>query len=242
MKKRYWVTALGLFVSAAMVRLTASPYRFSSAFLSALGIVCLALGLLNTCKRKIFHTIFCIVVLVGVVGMIATGVWIGANMGGTEEMDVEFVIVLGAGVNGSSPSQSLVERLEAAMAYSDAHPDAVLILSGGQGDEENISEAQCMYDYLTSHGVSASRLRMEDDASTTEENLEFSLRLIEAETGESVTEIGIISSEYHLLRASLIAENLGVNAECYPASTQNKLYFCNMLLREIFAVWVTLFP
>lgn len=241
MKKRYWVTALSLFALAALVGLTASPYRFSSGFLAALGVVCLALGLLNACKRKIFHTIFCIVVLVGVVGMIATGVWIGANMGGTEEMDAQFVIVLGAGVNGSEPSQSLAERLEAVMDYLDAHPDAVLILSGGQGDEENISEAQCMYDYLTSHGVSASRLRLEREASTTEENLEFSLRLIEAETGKEVERVGIISSEYHLLRASLIADDLGVEAECYPAETQNKLYFCNMLLREIFAVWFTLF-
>lgn len=241
MKKRYWVSALILFAAAATVGLTASPYRFTSGFLAALGVLRLAFGLLNACKRKIFHTVFCIVVLVGVVGMIATGVWVGASMGGTEDMDAEYVIVLGAGVNGSEPSQSLAERLEAARDYLDAHPDAVLILSGGQGDGESISEAQCMRDYLTARGVSASRLRTEDDARTTVENLAFSLQLIEAETGKSVTEVGIISSEYHLLRASLIAENLGVKAECYPAETENKVYFCNMFLREIFGVWVTLF-
>lgn len=240
MKKRYWVSALILFALAALVGLTASPYRFTSGFLAALGVVRLAFGLLNLCKRKIFHTVFCIIIIVGIVGMIATGIRIGASMGGTENMDAEYVIVLGAGVNGSEPSQSLAERLEAAMDYSDAHPDAVLILSGGRGDGEAVSEAQCMYDYLTSHGVSASRLRMENEASTTQENLEFSLRLIEAETGEKVSRVGIISSEYHLLRASLIAEDLGVEAECFPASTRNRLYFCNMLLREVFAVWTVL--
>lgn len=241
MKKRYWVSALILFATAALVGLTASPYRFSSAFLAALGVVCLALGLLNICKRKIFHTIFCIVVIVGVVGMVATGVWIGASMGGTEDMDAEFVIVLGAGVNGSEPSQSLCERLEAATDYLDAHPDAVLILSGSRGDGESISEAQCMYNYLTDHGVSADRLRLETEAGTTWENLEFSLRLIEVETGREASEVGVISSEYHLLRASLIGEKLGVEVVCYPAETQNKLYFCNMFLREIFAVWAVPF-
>ena len=94
-----------------------------------------------------------------------------------------------------------------------------------------------MYDWLVKRGVPASRLRMEDKATSTEENIALSMALIEAEFGMRPETVCIISSEYHLLRASMIAEDVAVNALLYPAETQNKLFFCNMFLREIFGIW-----
>ena len=95
-----------------------------------------------------------------------------------------------------------------------------------------------MYDWLRSKGLSSKRLWMEDKATSTEENIRFSLDLIEGKTGERPEEIAVISSEYHLLRAELIAEEMGVEeALTYPASTENPIFFANMFLREIVAVW-----
>lgn len=63
------------------------------------------------------------------------------------------IIVLGAGVNGSTPSLSMCNRLDAALAYLGANPDALAVVSGGQGEGEDITEAKAMADYLTANGV-----------------------------------------------------------------------------------------
>ena len=148
---------------------------------------------------------------------LTTGIWIGSMAKGNEEFKSNYVIVLGAGVNGNVPSRPLRERLEAAKAYLEEHPQAVAVLTGGQGSHENISEAQCMYNWLTEKGISPDRLRMEDKATSTEENLRFSLDLIEEETGNRPETATVISNEYHLARATLYAQNEGIEAEVYCA-------------------------
>ena len=148
--------------------------------------------------------------------------------------------MLGAGVNGTVPSQALRERLEAARDYLARYPEAVAVLSGAQGDGEAITEAQCMYDWLTARGVEPARLRMETKATTTEENLRCSLDLIEAETGTRPAQIAVISGEYHLLRAELLARRAGAEALGVPSYTHDRAFYCLMLAREVCGVWFTL--
>ena len=233
MKKKYWISALILFGAGILTYLYVYAYQFTGIMLCVLGAVRLAFGILNTCKRKVFYMAFCIALAVLTVAMIVTSIGIVKHMDGEKTHEGKYVIVLGAGVNGEKPSASLLERLQAAKNYAEEYPDAILILSGAQGEREEISEAQCMYNWLVENGVSASRLRLEERATTTEENIRYSLELIEDE----ITTVSIISSEYHLLRAELIAEDLGITMQGYAAETANKLYFCNMFLREIFAIW-----
>ena len=186
--------------------------------------------------RKILRTLCILGLLLAVV----TGIWIGAKSGGAEDPQNDYVIVLGAGVNGTQPSLSLAERLHATQAYLEAYPESIAILSGGQGDNEDITEAKCMYDWLTARGIDPARLRMEDQATSTEENLRFSLDLIEAETGTRPDTVAVISAEYHLARASLLAKNEGITMLGYSAESTNKFFLCNMYLREICGVWYTL--
>ena len=148
--------------------------------------------------------------------------------------------MLGAGVNGTVPSQALRERLEAARDYLARYPEAVAVLSGAQGDGEAITEAQCMYDWLTARGVDPARLRMETKATTTEENLRCSLDLIEAETGTRPAQIAVISGEYHLLRAELLARRAGAEALGVPSYTHDRAFYCLMLAREVCGVWAAL--
>lgn len=118
------------------------------------------------------------------------------------------VIVLGCSVRGSTPSFTLKSRINAAYNYLNAYPDSVAILSGGQGAGENISEAQCMYNVLTEKGIEHSRLYLEEQSTNTEENIAFSKKVIE-DNGLG-TDIAVVSSDYHLKRASMICSKNGM--------------------------------
>ena len=146
-------------------------------------------------------------------------------------------MVLGAGVNGTVPSLSLKERLNAAYDYLIAHPDAVCVVSGGQGRGEDITEALCMFTDLTDRGIAPERVWMEDRATSTRENIRFSLDLIEEKTGTRPAEIGLVSSEYHLYRAGLLARAEQVMSFGIPAKTSWVTLRVNYFLREIAAVW-----
>lgn len=156
---------------------------------------------------------------------------------GQPEADCQYIVVLGAKVNGTSPSLSLRERIDAAEQYLKAHPNTIAILSGGQGPDEQISEAECMYHQLAARGIPKKQLWLEDQATSTWENLNFSLELIEEKTGNRPTTLGIISSEYHLFRASLFASDCGVEAVGIPADTAWLSLKVNYLLREVAGVW-----
>lgn len=88
------------------------------------------------------------------------------------------VVVLGCKVYGEKASLTLRERLNAAYDYLLENEEAACVVSGGQGPDEDISEALCMYRYLEDKGIDASRLYMEDTSTSTQENLENSLQVI----------------------------------------------------------------
>ena len=247
MRARYWLLgAIGLFALGVVVWLTIYGFQFAGLLLFCAGAVCAAFGALDLLKKRFPKTVTWLTrSLAGLLAVfllltVVTGIWLGVSLGGADEPEAEFVVVLGAGVNGTVPSAALRERLEAAQRYMEEYPNAILILSGGQGDHEGITEAECMYRWLTERGADPARLRMEPEAANTEENIAFSLDLIEREFGVRPEKLGVISAEYHLLRASLLAKQAGVEAVCYPSRTENRAFFCLMFVREIFGVWYTL--
>ena len=127
------------------------------------------------------------------------------------------VVVLGCKVNGVTPSLMLTRRLEAACDYLTAHPDAVCIVSGGRGSDEQISEAQAMFNYLTARGIDEDRIFREDRSTTTEENLRYSREIIEREG--LPREIAIATDGFHQLRASIFAGRQGLSAFAISADT-----------------------
>ena len=183
--------------------------------------------------KRIVTVILCIGILV--VG-VTEAIIIKHSFGDPHE-SCDYVIVLGAKVRAGGPSVSLQNRIDAAYDYLTAHPETVAILSGGMGEDEPITEAKCMYDALTARGIDESRLWMEDKATSTWENLHFSLDLIEQRTGTRPTSVGIISSEYHLFRASLFADACGVESVGIPARTTRISQMINHFMREVAGVW-----
>ena len=152
------------------------------------------------------------------------------------------VIVLGAGVNGTQPSLSLQTRLEAALDYLEEHPDIPVILTGGQGYGETISEAQCMYNYLTARGIPPERLMMEVAATDTAENFALSKPLLE-EAGISVEEdlVAVVTNDFHIYRARLLAARQGyAYAFGVPAKLPWLHLEVNYYIREAFALVKTL--
>jgi len=143
------------------------------------------------------------------------------------------VVVLGCRVYGERASLSMVERLEAAYEYLTEHPESNCVLSGGRGDGENITEAECMYRYLINKGIDASRLYKEESSTTTRENLLFSEQLIE-ENGLHPM-VAIATSEYHMYRAGMIADGLDITWAAVPGKTAIWL-FPTYYVRELYGI------
>lgn len=207
---------------------------------SLTGLLCVykALELLKSRKwavitQRVLTGLVCLGVLI--VGV--TGVIVAQECDGDPKGQHQYLIVLGAGVHGTTPSLSLASRLEAAAEYMKEYPDTICIVSGGQGPGEDITEAQCMYDYLVAEGIDPSHIWMEDRSTSTQENLEFSMALIEKETGTRPQSIHLLSNEYHLFRAKIFARQQWVEASGVPAKSPYFTLFLNYFLREIAGVW-----
>lgn len=149
----------------------------------------------------------------------------------------EYVVVLGAAVRSYGPSYPLQERVAEAYRYMQSNPDAIIIVSGGQGHDEPMTEAKCMYDMLLRMGADPERIWMEEKATSTWENLQFTMNLIRERTGNTPSRLGIISSEYHLYRAKLFASRCGVESVGIPAETRWLSLRINNYLREVAGVW-----
>ena len=156
---------------------------------------------------------------------------------GSPEDEVQYLVVLGAKVRLDGPSVSLQNRIDKAYDYLTAHPDTIAIVSGGQGDDEPMSEAQCMYDHLVRKGIAPERIWMEDKATSTWENLRFSLDLIEEKCGQRPEKLGVLSSEYHMFRASLFTKAAGAEFVGIPAHTTRLSQMINHFMREVAGVW-----
>ena len=150
---------------------------------------------------------------------------------------VSAVIVLGAGVNGETPSLTLRTRIDAAAAYLEEHPDVPVVLSGGQGPGEAITEAECMRRALVRRGVDESRLYPEERSTSTQENLRYSRAILEELGVDPARRVAIVTSDFHLCRARLM---WGGDTAAVPAHLPSALYFqcltVNYFIREAFGL------
>lgn len=205
--------------------------------------LCVCAGLLvflhsrNPLVAEIIIWILAGILTVGLLMVTAVGILVAKAAAGEKAGVCDCIVVLGAKVENAEPSTILQERIDAAYAYLTAHPETVAVLSGGQGSDEVISEAQCMYNCLTRQGIEPQRLWLETQATSTWENFHFSLQLIEEKTGTKPTSLGIVSSAFHLYRTNIFAGKCGVEMVGIPAKTENRLHYVNYYLREIAGVW-----
>ncbi len=153
------------------------------------------------------------VALVVGLGVVWCGVlsWRMASAMGTEPDEPATLIVLGCKVEGDRPSVALLRRVDTAADYLLAHPSVRVIVSGGQGPDELISEAEAMRRALVDRGVDEERILVEDRSTSTLENLTFSKEIL-TENGLGTSAI-VVSEGYHMYRALRVADRVGLDAQ-----------------------------
>jgi len=138
----------------------------------------------------------------------------------SEEADADVIIVLGAGVYNGVPSMILVSRLNAAYDYMQLNPGVPVIVTGGLGRGEEKTDAEVMARYLISRGIDESLIWIEDKSTNTRENFIFSIDIMTAKGLDvSNIKVAVISNEFHLYRAGIIAEKVGLDALTVAAET-----------------------
>ena len=244
--KNYLIPAGVCLILAAVLKFALVGYSFLALCFAALAGVFLAYMALKILAPKhekpvrVLNKILTYAIILFALALAVTEAVIvsEAKRAGESDPQVEYVIVLGAGVNGTQPSLSLRVRLDAALEYAEAHPEAMLIVSGGKGPGEDISEAQCMADWFIRRGVVEDRIILEDQAESTVENLRFSRAILE-ELDPDFGGVCLITAGYHIMRAKLMALDNGFTTVwARPASTGYPILELNYYLREAVAVWV----
>ena len=124
------------------------------------------------------------------------------------------MVIFGCQVRPEGPSILLRDRLDTALAYWEEHPDIRIVVSGGQGDDEHISEAKCMYDYLTAHGVDGANILMEDSSHNTCQNICGTINLlwndpapwewVDGSALRTPDSYVLVSSDFHLSRILML--------------------------------------
>lgn len=175
---------------------------------------------------------FGICAVIGTVLLIAVEGLVLSEFGATPTPGADYVIILGAQWKAGGPSYTLEKRLEAALEYLRDNPDTRVIVSGGQGPDEPMSEAAGMAGWLETAGIDPDRILREDASTDTNENLRFSGDLLD----RSRDRVVIVTNNFHVYRALRIARKQGFTqveglaARTYPAMVPNNL------LREFFGV------
>jgi len=150
------------------------------------------------------------------------------------ETETDYLLILGAGLAGEEPSPSLYERLKTGAGYLKRHPDTVVIVSGGQGKGETITEAEAMRRYLVAAGIEDNRIILEPKASSTMENFRFAKEIIEQRTGAPADEITFITNDFHVYRSRMLAGRNGFRAHALASDTADGALM--MYIREYLAM------
>ncbi|OLS36788.1 YdcF family protein [Bacillus sp. MRMR6] len=129
--------------------------------------------------------------------------------------NVDYLIILGAKVNGTVPSLALQYRIDTAAEYMKNYTNTVAIASGGKGPGEDISEAEAIKARLIKHGVSEERILVEDQSTDTVENIRFSKQLLTDEWNSGL----VVTNDFHIYRAKSIARDQGLELAGLPADT-----------------------
>lgn len=216
--------------------------RFITAYLAypSISFICIFYGcyelknninLLSKLPLKLDHFIKIIFVIIISLFITTEGLIIHERFN-NHLKDSDYVIVLGSRLNGNTPSQLLKYRLDAAFTYHQSFPNAMIIVSGGQGNGEDISEAKAMKEYLIEKGINEDLIIEEDKSTNTNENIIYSKRIIDSLTKNDY-KVMIITNGFHCYRTKLLANKHNLTAYTYSAK-ENMDIALHYYIREFF--------
>lgn len=240
--KRHWM-AVVLFILGGLCLLYCLGIMASGAFGSKffliwilvaallLGLSVLThMGVWGKMPSWVWKTVAAFFVFCGLWLVFIEGLILG-SFGAQGEKGLDYLVVLGAQMKENGPSIALTNRLDTAYAYLTENPDTLAVLSGGQGSNEPVSEAQGMYEYLVEKGVSPERLILEDQSVNTVQNLQFSRKLI-----PSRASVGVVTNSFHVYRAVQLAKSQGYETVCGISAPSDLYFLLNNMFREFFGV------
>lgn len=181
---------------------------------------------------KRIYQVFMVFSIVGFLIFFAVEGMIISEMNAYPTQEPDLVVVLGAGLWGEDPSPILKNRLDAAITYCNEN-NYPIIVSGGQGSDEPISEAEAMRRYLVKGGIDFERIILENRSTSTQENILFSKVIIDGMFTDA--QVLIITSDFHGYRAKYLAEKADLKVELLGTDTIFYLKV-NYMLREALAV------
>ncbi len=214
----------GALFAAGLYQLTFINVDFGTVCAPLLGVLLLLYGIFfdfvnQRTQNKFFKTIRYIVIF----GICSTICFSGFLFfyGGRDNVsyDEDAVIVLGAGVYGDQVSLSLAHRLDAALEYKSQNPEAVIVVTGGRGFQEDVTEAYAMSKYLIERGADPSSIIKEENASSTTENFKFSKKMLDERFGENNYRAAVVTNDFHVFRAVKIAAKCGLDVTHLHAKT-----------------------
>ncbi len=157
-------------------------------------------------------------------------IWVTSGVNYSTDEPYDYVLIFGGGVKNGELSRYGENRLNAVIPYLNEHSDAKIIVSGGIGEREILSEADVMAEYLMQRGISGERIILEDQAKNTWENIVFSFDMIE--NGKTV--LGV-SSDYHVKRITLMAKAQNVTLDMMASKSEFELNTISSYVREYMA-------
>lgn len=176
-----------------------------------------------------------VVVLGGALGLVSTvlaGYGVLDNATGKEQA----IVVLGAAVDGAEPSPTLARRLDVAVGYHQRNPEALIVVTGGQGPGEDLSQAEASLAYLIDAGVPDEAIVLEDASTSTEEHFEFAKTLLDERLGSGYR-IAFVTNDYHVWRASRAASAAGFESRHLHVSTGVEVMPSSYLSEGVAALW-----
>ncbi len=230
---------ISLLLIAYSIFIYASGPDFSKLFAGFLGgvfiLFILFWELLKKLDKKIFKYFYIIILSLFLTSFIVIEGLIIKSGNDHELSNMDAIIVLGAGLkDGLRPHVMLSHRLNAAYKIMIENPKIICIVSGGQGKDELVSEAQAMATYLKEKGIDSNKIILEDKSTSTYENLLFSRHLLEKDKID-LNKVAYITNDYHVFRAGLIARRLGCQFKGISAEGIDYLAV-NYYIREYFGV------
>ncbi len=238
-----------LCVVSAILAVVCIPFfstHFGVLFFGTLAVCCGAMWLLlrvrddkeNRFSRaagwlaRLGHVVFLLWVLslAVVEGLVFSGMY-------TDEQaaQADCIFVLGAGIHEDQPTRMLRCRLEVALETMEENPDAHVIVCGGQGDDEDYTEAYVMYQWLTENGADADRIVAEDESRNTVQNIENAVSICE-ENGWDTQNVAVVSSGFHLFRVRHIMTVCGLTPCAAAAPAGNPAVGALSCIREYFSL------
>lgn len=245
MKRFYQI----LCIACAVFAVFCIPFRplwFGLAFFTALSVCSGAMWLLYHVRGQqdnpyakaanwlvhIGNTVFVLWLLsvAAVEGLILSGAHTDPHA-----LQADVVFVLGGGINGDQPTQTLRNRLSTALDVMQDNPDCTVIVCGGQGADEEYPEALVMYNWMVEQGADPDRILQEPESHNTIENIENAMEICE-QNGISIEHTAVVSSEFHLFRTRHIMRQSGLTPAVIAAPSGNpamRVLFC---IREYFSI------